>query len=86
MDVVDLSFVVISMVFYFFMYNQGVLDDLCVIIIVMDGWVWLCCMDCCYDVIILEFMLFNFVGVNVLYFEEFYWLVVACLNFGGVVV
>ena len=69
----------------FFPTNEGVLDDPAVSVVVMDGRAWLRRTERTYDVITLEPMPPNFAGVNALYSREFYALVEARLNEGGVV-
>jgi hypothetical protein len=70
---------------HFFDANQHVLDDPRVHSIVMDGRAWLRRTHHHYDVVTLEPMPPNFAGVNSLYSREFYQLVAARLNAGGVV-
>lgn len=67
-----------------FAVNQRVLEDPRIHPVVMDGRAWLRRTDHTYDVITLEPMPPTFAGVNALYSLEFYRLVAARLNPGGI--
>lgn len=82
-DVVDVSAAVFAMARHF-ATNEAVLDDPRVDAITMDGRAWLRRTRIPYDVITLEPMPPNFVGVNALYSREFYEIAAARLAVDGV--
>ncbi len=84
LDLVDLNRAVFGKA-DFFPANGGVLRDPRTRAIVMDGRAWLRRTRQSYDVITLEPMPPNFVGINALYSKEFYELMTKRLNPGGVV-
>lgn len=83
-DVVELNADVLAMA-PLFTSSEALLDDRRVHPIVMDGRAWLRRTDHTYDVVTLEPMPPNFVGVNALYSREFYELMATRLNPGGIV-
>jgi len=83
LDVVELNPAVLRMA-PFFASNHGVLDDPRVRTLVMDGRAWLRRTSDRYDVVTLEPMPPHFAGVNSLYSREFYEIVAARLEPGGI--
>ncbi len=83
LDIAELDANVLGMA-PLFPTNQGVLDDPRVTATAMDGRAWLRRTDQRYDVITLEPMPPYFAGSNALYSREFYDLVAARLQPGGV--
>lgn len=81
--IADLSEAVFDLADHF-RSNHGVLDDPRVEKVVMDGRAWLRRADRRYDVVTMEPMPPFFSGSNALYSVEFYTLVAARLNEGGV--
>lgn len=83
LDVVDLSATVLAMA-PLFPTNEDVLSDPRVQAVAMDGRAWLRRTEHRYDVVTLEPMPPNFAGVNALYSAEFYELMWARMNPGGI--
>ncbi len=83
LDVVELSDTVLQMA-PLFTTNEAILDAPEVEAIAMDGRAWLRRTQRRYDVVTLEPMPPNFAGVNALYSREFYELMAARMNPGGV--